>query len=186
MNRLHRWYCRSSHWHRELADLVPWALNGVPLGDRVLELGAGPGGATPWLSAPTRRLTTLDIDARTPTMASRPFVHAVRGDARALPFRDNVFSTIVAFTMLHHVPTPADQDRVFAEAARALRPGGLFVALDVRPGVALRLAHLGDTWMPVPHETLEPRLVRAGFRDVSVESRHGWFRCVAARPLPLV
>jgi hypothetical protein len=50
MNRLHRWYCRSSHWKKTLEnEVLPEVLSGVNLGDEVLELGPGPGLATDWL-----------------------------------------------------------------------------------------------------------------------------------------
>jgi SAM-dependent methyltransferase len=187
MNAFHRWYCRSAHWNRALARLIPWALADLRLGDHVLELGPGPGGVTPWLAAQSGRITTIDLDARvaapTPSQMS---VRALRGDATALPFAPGTFSAVVAFTMLHHVPTEPLQDQLFAEAVRTLRPGGIFAALDVRPSVALRVVHLGDTWMPIALDTLAARLGRAGLRDVVIGTRSGYFRCAAVRALPLL
>src|SRR6516165_7436715 len=50
MNRLHRWYCRSSRWKRTLDNnILPWALSGIQLGEQVLEVGPGPGLTTDWL-----------------------------------------------------------------------------------------------------------------------------------------
>ena len=71
--------------------------------------------------------------------------------------------------MLHHVPTPALQDRLFAEACRVLRPGGVFAGSDGQPSLRFRLIHLGDTLVPVSAETLPARLTAAGFTDVRVE-----------------
>jgi len=45
----------------------------------------------------------------------------VWGDGHALPFRSGGFDTALCLEMLEHVPDP---DRVAAEVARALRPGG--------------------------------------------------------------
>jgi SAM-dependent methyltransferase len=45
-------------------------------------------------------------------------------DAVALPFRDAAFDGVLCNQVLEHVPEPA---RLFAEAARVLRPGGLLV-----------------------------------------------------------
>ena len=64
MNWFHRQVCRSRRWRRRLeAELLPWALQGVELGDDVLEIGPGPGVTTDLLLAPTRRLTALEVDA---------------------------------------------------------------------------------------------------------------------------
>ena len=44
MNCLHRWLCRSALWRAALENrLIPWALDGVDLGNQVLELGPVPG-----------------------------------------------------------------------------------------------------------------------------------------------
>ena len=43
MNRLHRWYCRSSFWKQRVEqDILPWSLSGVDLGNEVLEVGRAP------------------------------------------------------------------------------------------------------------------------------------------------
>jgi len=49
MNRLHRWYCKSGHWKRTVENqILPWALDGIDLGESVLEVGPGPGVTTDW------------------------------------------------------------------------------------------------------------------------------------------
>jgi SAM-dependent methyltransferase len=45
------------------------------------------------------------------------------GDAEALPFADQAFERVVCNFGLFHLPEP---DRAIAEAARVLRPGGLY------------------------------------------------------------
>lgn len=177
MNRLHRWYCRTAHWNRTLAVVVPWALSGVDLGDHVLELGPGPGGVTPWLRSRSARVTTLDPDPRA--------AHGVRGDATRLPFASGTFSAVVALTMLHHVRTAELQDQLFRESRRVLRPGGVFAGIDVRASRALRLFHLGDAWMPLAPDTLASRLTRAGLEHAIVETQPRYVRFAAVRPLPL-
>jgi len=78
--------------------------------------------------------------------------------------------------MLHHVPTPALQDRLLAEARRVLRPGGVFAGFDGVGSFPCRLIHLGDTYTPVKPETLGQRLEAVGFTDVAVERRRARFR----------
>ena len=63
MNWFHRQVCRSRRWCRRVEGLLPWALQGVELGDDVLEIGPGPGVTTDLLRGRTRRLTALEVDA---------------------------------------------------------------------------------------------------------------------------
>ncbi len=64
-----------------------------------------------------------------------PAVKVVQGDATDLPFEDGRFSAVVCFTMLHHIPVRAHQDRALGEIARVLAPGGVFAGTDsVGPG----------------------------------------------------
>jgi hypothetical protein len=47
MNWFHRQVCGSGRWRRRVkGELLPWALQGVELGDDVLEIGPGPGVTT--------------------------------------------------------------------------------------------------------------------------------------------
>src|SRR5215469_3487072 len=135
MNWFHRQVCRSGRWRRRLErDLLPWALEGVELGDDVLEIGPGPGVTTDLLRGRTQRLTALEVDgaaaAELVKRLSGSGVRVIHGDGAAMPFADGSFSGVVSLTMLHHVPTVALQDRLLSEARRVLRPGGVFVGLD--------------------------------------------------------
>jgi hypothetical protein len=51
--------------------------------------------------------------------------------------------------MLHHVPLIALQDRLFVEAFRVVRPGGVFVASDRIVSPELAALHQGDIYNPV-------------------------------------
>ncbi len=81
--------------------------------------------------------------------------------------------------MLHHVPTPEQQDRLLAEVQRVLRPGGLLVGTDSTASDSLAELHEGDIYVPVDPDTLPARLAGAGFVDVVVESLEGRFRFLA-------
>jgi predicted methyltransferase len=77
--------------------------------------------------------------------------------------------------MLHHVPTAVLQDRLFAEVARVVRPGGMFVAGDSLASPDLEAHHEGDTYNPIDPEGLAERLEAAGFVDVDVKTNpFGW------------
>jgi SAM-dependent methyltransferase len=190
MNWFHRQVCRSERWRRRLEkDLLPWALEGVELRDDVLEIGPGPGLTTELLRSRTQRLTALEIDAAAAIALERRLtgtgVRVVHGDGAAMPFADGSFSGVVSFTMLHHVPTMAMQDRLLAEARRVLRPGGVFAGFDGIGSFLFRLIHLGDTYNPVDPRTLGQRLEGAGFTNVAIEIVRGGFRFRATSlPLP--
>jgi SAM-dependent methyltransferase len=186
MNWFHRHLCASGRWRRRVERaLVPWALQGVELGDDVLEVGPGPGVTTDLLRARAPHLTALEVDAAASAALARRLagsgVRVVHGDGAAMPFPDGSFSAVLAFTMLHHVPTPALQDRLLAEARRVLRPGGLFAGFDGTDSPLFRLIHLGDTYTPVDADTFARRLEGAGFADAVVERGRARFRFRAVR-----
>ena len=185
MTRYHRRRCRSRGWSDFIAGTVlPHALDGLDLGRRVLELGPGYGASTRPLAARARSLTVLEYD---PLLAARlraelGTVRVVTGDATSMGFGAGSFSAVVCFTMLHHLPGAAAQDRLFAEAARVLRPGGVFAGTDSRPSLRWRLIHLGDTCTPVDPGTLPGRLGAAGFTRVAVDANERLVRFAAYAP----
>jgi SAM-dependent methyltransferase len=185
MNRYHRRLCRSPGWSAYIAGTVlPRALDGVALGPRVLELGPGYGASTRPLAARAGSLTVLESD---PLLAGRlraelGSVRVVNGDATSIGFGAGSFSAVVCFTMLHHLPGPMAQDRLFAEAARVLQPGGVFAGTDSQPSLRFRLIHLGDTCTPVDPGTLPARLAAAGFTRIAVDADQRLVRFVAHAP----
>ncbi len=183
MNLLHRLVCRSALWRWKVERwVIPWALVGLDPGEDVLELGPGPGLTTDVLREQAARLTAVEIDPRLASSLQERMkntnVKVVEADATAMPFPDGSFSAVLSFTMLHHVPSVILQDQLFAEAWRVLRPGGVFAGSDTAPGVLLRLAHIGDTMVPVDPATLGQRLKTAGFDEVEVKKE------VRGVPLP--
>ena len=185
MNRFHRWYCRSDRWAKRLqGQVLPGVLKGVELGDHPLEIGPGPGLATDWLRTRVPQLTAIEIDprlaARLKERLAATNVTDIEGDASAMPFADNAFSSVLSFTMLHHVPY-AVQDRLLAEAARVLRPGGVLAGMDSVPSFTWNVYHLFDDRNPVDPATFPARLEAAGFRDVSVRTAGSGFSFRAAR-----
>jgi SAM-dependent methyltransferase len=185
MNRYHRRRCLSPGWSAFMARTVlPRALDGIDLGPRVLELGPGYGASTRPLAARARSLTVVEYD---PLLAARlraelGSVRVVRGDATSMGFGAGSFSAVVCFTMLHHLPGAAAQDRLFAEAARVLRPGGVFAGTDSRPSLRWRLIHLGDTCTPIDPGRLPGRLGTAGFTRVAVDADERLVRFAAYTP----
>jgi 2-polyprenyl-3-methyl-5-hydroxy-6-metoxy-1,4-benzoquinol methylase len=101
----HRWICRN-----------------IPEGP-VLDAGAGTGRFSSVLAAMGHPVTALDSSASMlATLKDRaPEVTTVEGDIYSLPFGDNRFSAALCMHVLFHLP---DWQRVVAELARVLAPGG--------------------------------------------------------------
>ncbi len=186
VNRLHHWYCNREAWKQHVREeLVPPAIDGIDLGDQVLEVGPGFGPATEVLSRQVPSLTALEID---PVLAG-PLrdrlgdrAEIVEGDGTDMPFEDDSFTAAVCFTMLHHVPSPEAQDQLFGEVRRVLRPGGRFAGTDsTGRGPGFALLHVGDTKVVLDPRELPRRLGAAGFGDVAVSADRDtiWFRATA-------
>jgi SAM-dependent methyltransferase len=174
MNRQHLAFCASAEWAETVErTILPWAIGGRRLGDDVLEVGPGPGLTTDALRRRVGRLTAVEPDpALAADLAARLAggnVGVVRADATALPFAAGRFTAATAFTMLHHVPSAAAQDRLLAEVRRTLRPGGVLLGVDSLDRPDWRALHEGDVCVPVDPAGLPGRLRAAGFGGVEVE-----------------
>lgn len=185
MNTAHQERCSSADWAAKLGyDILPWGLEGVPLDGDVLEFGPGYGASTAVLIGACGSLTIVESDPELAEGLRRKFpgTDIREGDATATGFEADSYHTVVCFTMLHHVSPAALQDKLFAEAARVLRPGGWFAGTDSRASDDLRSFHVDDVYEPIDPDTLPDRLRAAGFGDVSIGLRDGVFRFRARLP----
>jgi SAM-dependent methyltransferase len=187
MNAFEHFFCSSRLW-RVISErqLLPWVLSGAQLGDHVLEIGAGYGAATPYLNERVAHITSLEYDrnvllrmkSRNGSGARTP----VQGDGARLPFTGATFSSAVAILVLHHLKSVEQQDQMFAEVFRALRPGGVFLAFEIGDTLLNRAIHLRSTFTPLAPGSVFARLTAAGFSKVSVDFRRAGFRLTAVRP----
>ena len=123
-------------------------------GDRVLDVACGPGNFSRHFAAvvaPEGVCVGLDASA---TMLQRAVqdtpgeeVAYVRGDAMALPFRDESFDAVCCFAALNLIPDP---EATLGEIARVLAPGGRVALLT------------SSTVGPPPLPTLERLAGRLG------------------------
>lgn len=187
VNEKHLELCSGAEWAEAVRRwIIPWVLDGLDLGDDVLEVGPGPGRTTEVLADLAPRLAAIEIDPSLAASLARRMagvgVQVVQGDATALPWDGGRFSAVLSFTMLHHLPSSADQDRLFAEAARVLRPGGVLAGTDSLDGEEFRELHTGDICVPVEPAGLAGRLAEAGFGQVEVEVNEYGIRFRAWHP----
>lgn len=113
-----------------IAERLRVALNRGPA--RVLDIGCGAGFLAGRLAAEGHRVVGMDMSLGSLRAAragaskgpAAPRREAwLAADAYRLPFPDGAFDAVCALDFLEHVTAP---HRVIAEAARVLRPGGLF------------------------------------------------------------
>ncbi len=106
--------------------------------------------------------------------------------APTFPFPNGRYRAALSFTMLHHAPSAAEQDRLLAELARVLRPGGVLAGVDSLETPELRELHVGDMYVPIDPEGPPDRLSTAGLTDVRVEvNPYGLRSWVTASSAPL-
>jgi len=187
VNRFENWFCASSFWRNMTRkEVVPWLLSGAELGEHVLEVGAGPGAATEELRKHAGRVTSLEYShAFAAALAKRNQTangDVLQGDASALPFPEKTFSAAIAVLMLHHLKSQELQERTFAEIFRVLRPGGVFLAIEIPDGWLRRIAHFRSTFVPVAPSSVPERLAAVGFSSASIDFLRGAYRLRALRP----
>lgn len=111
-------------------------------------------GSRPMLAAARRRLDGLaNVDLR-------------RGELEALPIDDAALDAAVICLVLHHVAEPA---AVLAETARALRPGGRLLLIDMLQHDRTEYRQqMGHVWLGFAPPQLDEWLARAGFAAVRI------------------
>jgi SAM-dependent methyltransferase len=185
MNLCHRLFCNSPRYFKAVEEgLLPWALGDIDLGDNVLEIGPGYGANIRVLIDKAPHYTAVEIDRPMADRLKGTFgdrAKIIHGDGTDTGLPAGEFSSVVCFTMLHHIPTAQLQDRLFAEAFRVLRPGGVFAGSDSATSTLFRLLHFRDTCNPVDSQTLPDRLRAAGFHDIHVDGNGHRLRWRAAK-----
>jgi ArsR family transcriptional regulator len=97
-----------------------------------------------------------------------PSVEFRLGSLEMLPVNDRELDVAVMALVLHHVPEPA---RALAECARALKPGGRALIVDMLPhDRADYQQQMGHVWLGFPEKQMRKLLTAAGFSDVRLHS----------------
>jgi ubiquinone/menaquinone biosynthesis C-methylase UbiE len=168
--------------------------NGKGEGLRFLEIGAGTGRATRFVSLAFPRAKIVATDLSSPylkvaqeRLRDRPNVDFLQADGGRLPFRDGEFDAAYSVFLYHELPRE-EREAVLRESARVLKPGGFAgfvdsIQLGERPEFDGLLGEFPKTFHEpfyrdyVSHP-MDKLLEAAGFRAVSSErgffSKAGW------------
>lgn len=155
------------------------ALSARP-GERVLDVGSGPGFLAADLAERGARVEGVDLSEDMVRTAGErfPSLRFRTGEATSLPFDNSSFDAVTCTQVLEYV---ADVGAALAEFRRVLEPGGRVAIIDtdwdsvIWSGADRELtervlkawdAHLVDPHLPV---RLKPELEAAGFERVRVE-----------------
>lgn len=116
----------NAHYHDFLLRQVPEHCS------RALEIGCGAGEFTRLLAARAGEVVAVDLSPRmirlarerTPSQTNIEFVCA---DVMGCQLADESFDCVATLTTMHHLPAEAALRKI----AKALKPGGVFVCLDL-------------------------------------------------------
>ncbi len=168
------------------------AAAGLTPGQRVVDVGCGPGKYTVGLAARGFEVTGLDL---TPTLveelaAVAPDVTAVEGDLLAPPPElHGAFDAATGFFVLHHL---SDVEAAFVGTRRLVRPGGRVVFIEPNayfPGFYVQITLTpGMSWkgdkgvIDMRAGLLRRQAEAAGLRDVEVTTFGAFPPALANRP----
>jgi phosphoethanolamine N-methyltransferase len=167
-------------------------------GCKVLDIGCGLGAidALLVLEHGAHSVTGVDIDPhliermqeRIARAGLSDRIEGRRVDGGPLPFAAASFDVVFSKDSLVQIPAKA---AIFAEILRVLRPGGRFIASDwLRGGSGAYSPEMteffrleGIAYNMASLEESAAALRAAGFRDVEIRDRHGWYLPLAQREL---
>ena len=179
-------------WFVRRTDVPILDLAEVGTGDRVLDVGTGPGylarAAASRVGA-SGRAVGLDASPEMIAQARRraaretPSAEFVVAGAQRMPFGDGEFDVVVSRLAMHHLPGEV-REQALAEMSRVLRPGGRLLLADMLAPSPIRMLHDIVRGSPSGLDGGEgglPAAVRqVGFADVTT-GPVGWLSYVKAR-----
>jgi ubiquinone/menaquinone biosynthesis C-methylase UbiE len=116
----------NEYYHRYLIGHLPEPCR------HVLEIGCGTGTFSRLLAERADRVLAIDLSTQMIRLAGErsklyPNIDFVKTDVMTYQFSDNQFDCIATLTTLHHLPTEA----ILRKIRKALKPGGIFLCLDL-------------------------------------------------------
>ena len=122
----------ASYWKAFLTMLAPEP------GEKILDIGAGDCSKAAKVLEASAGAEVFAVDPNEKRIAAarrqRPQVKSSVASAESMPFPDSYFDKAYSTMALHHF---TDLDGALCEVARVLKPGGIYVVLEVEPRSAL-------------------------------------------------
>lgn len=161
-------------------------LAGLRSGDRLVDVGCGPG-----IAARRARQIGAEVIGVDPALIMLRVARArwrsddevtwASGTAESLPVDDGSATVVWSLSTVHHW---ADVGAGLEEARRVLAPDGRLVVLEHRIRDHLATGHAGHGWTPEQADAFAAQCQEYGFTDVAVDehpSRRGTTLSVVAR-----
>src|ERR1051325_1297997 len=116
----------NAHYHAHLLSQIPERCG------EILEVGCGTGTFARLLAERAEKVLAIDLSPRMIRLAkersrSHANIEFLEGDVMAQRFSDEQFDCVATLTTLHHLPL----EEILKKVRSALKPGGLFVCLDL-------------------------------------------------------
>ncbi|MBA2731838.1 MAG: class I SAM-dependent methyltransferase [Acidobacteria bacterium] len=116
----------NAHYHEYLISHIPEQCR------HILEIGCGTGKFSHLLAQRAERVLAIDLSPQMIRLAQQrsklyPNIDFVKGDVMTYQLPDNQFDCIATLTTLHHLPI----ETILRKIRKALKPGGIFVCLDL-------------------------------------------------------
>lgn len=185
-----------SHGWRTAENSAAYLTDHLVAGQRLLDLGCGPGTITIDLAACVAPGDAVGVDAsadviavasQNAELAGCTNVRFVSGDVYGVDAPDGAFDVVHAHQLLQHLSDPI---AALGEARRVLRPGGLLAVRDSDYGAFVWAPedHRLDRWMQLYHHVTQRNgaqadagrwlpswVAQAGFADVRTTSSNWTF-----------
>jgi SAM-dependent methyltransferase len=156
----------NNHYHPFLLKHLP------PACENALEIGCGTGQFARWLAACAKHVLALDLSPEMVKIAQArsadyPNITYQVADVLSTDLPAAHFDCIASIATLHHIPL----DVILPRIASALRPGGVFMALDLFQVETLADFLVGAAAIPVSPIL---RLLKTGHLQQSAAVRAAW------------
>lgn len=156
----------NEHYHRYLMERVPEQCR------HVLEIGCGTGKFSRLLAERAERVLAIDLSPQMIRFAKErsklyPNIDFVTADAMTYHLPDNHFDCIASLTTIHHLPI----ESILRKIRKALKPGGVFVCLDLYQRSNLNDLFFDSVAYPA---SLFLRLIKTGKPKPSSEVREAY------------
>lgn len=144
-------------------------LSGLRSGERVVDVGCGPGSAARHAAGLGATVTGVDparVMLRVARLLSRPArIRYVEAAAERLPLSDGCAEVVWTIASVHHW---SDVDAALAEVRRVLVPGGRFVAVErlAQPGASGLASH---GWTESQAQAFASACTRQGLTRLTVD-----------------